>query len=190
MAAKGYFEAHKRVIQLIREALTSGLHPGESLKKNFAQWHLALFSPSVTAGILKPADLAGYRNSQVFIRNALHVPLAPTAVRDCMPVLLELIANEEHAGVRAVLGHFFFVFIHPYMDGNGRLGRFLMNYLLVAGGYVWTIVTVESRSEYLAALEQASTYGNIEPFADLIVRLVVEQTVTPVERRSQREAND
>lgn len=190
MAAKGYFEAHKRVIQLIREALTRGLHPGESLKKNFAQWHLALFSASVTAGILKPADLAGYRNSQVFIRNALHVPLAPTAVRDCMPVLLELIASEEHAGVRAVLGHFFFVFIHPYTDGNGRLGRFLMNYLLVTGGYVWTIVTVESRSEYLAALEQASTYGNIELFANLIVRLVVEQTVRPVERRNQREAND
>ncbi|MHB1180994.1 MAG: hypothetical protein ACYCZ4_04310 [Sulfuricella sp.] len=60
----------------------------------------------------------------------------------------------------------------------------------MTGGYVWTIVTVESRSEYLAALEQASTYGNIEPFADLIVSLVVEQAVRPVERRSQREAND
>lgn len=186
MAAKGYFETHKKVVDLIRESLANGQSSGALLKKYFSQWHLALFSPSVTAGILKPADLAGYRNSQVFIRNALHVPPAPEAVRDCMPALMELIANEAHAGVRAVLGHFVFVFIHPYMDGNGRLGRFLMNYLLATGGYAWTIITVQSRNEYLSALEQASTYGNVEPFANLVTRLLREQTVAPVERGSQR----
>lgn len=37
-----------------------------------------------------------------------------------------------YPGVRAVLGHFFFVYIHPYMDGNGRLGRFLMNALFAS----------------------------------------------------------
>lgn len=186
MAAKGYFETHKKVVDLIRESLASVQFSGALLKRNFSQWYLALFSPSVAAGILKPADLAGYRNSQVFIRNALHVPPAPEAVRDCMPALMELIANEAHAGVRAVLGHFVFVFIHPYMDGNGRLGRFLMNYLLVTGGYAWTIVTVQSRNEYLSALEQASTYGNIKPFANLITRLLREQTTTPINRGSQR----
>jgi len=149
--------------------------------KNFAQWHLALFFPSVTAGIFKPADLADYLNSQVFIRNALHVPLAATTVRDCMPVLLESIATEGHGGVRTALGHFLFAFIRPYIDSNGRLGRFLVNYLLVPGGYVWAIVTVESRSEYLAALVQVITYGYIEPFSDRIVRLAVEQMVRPVE---------
>jgi hypothetical protein len=40
-----------------------------------------------------------------------------------MPVLFDLIAAEPHPGVRAVLGHFFFVYIHPYMDGNGRLQK-------------------------------------------------------------------
>lgn len=186
MAAKGYFETHKKVVELISESLVSGQSPGELLKRHFPQWYLALFSPSVTAGILKAADLAGYRNSQVFIRNALHVPPAPEAVRDCMPVLMELISNEAHAGVRAVLGHFVFVFIHPYMDGNGRLGRFLMNYLLVTGGYTWTIVSVQSRNEYLSALEQASTYGNVEPFTHLITRLLREQMTVPAERSSQR----
>jgi Fic family protein len=44
-----------------------------------------------------------------------------------------LIAAESHPGVRAVLGHFSLVYIHPYMDGNGRLGRFLMNAMLVTG---------------------------------------------------------
>ena len=74
-----------------------------------------------------------------------------------------------------MLGHFFFVFIHPYMDGNGRLGRFLMNYLLTTGGHPWVIVPVQRRASYMAALEQASTHGNIKPFAKFIARLMVEQ---------------
>jgi Fic family protein len=103
-----------------------------------------------------------------------------------MPALFDLLVAEEHAGVRAVLGHFIFVFIHPYMDGNGRLSRFLMNCLLTTGGYPWTIVTVQSRKLYLAALEQASTYGNITPFSDLIGGFVESQAAQPIERITQR----
>ncbi|MDN8616095.1 Fic family protein [Variovorax ginsengisoli] len=47
-----------------------------------------------------------------------------------MPALFELLRDEPSAAVRAVLGHFMFDFIHPYMDGNGRLGRFIMNTML------------------------------------------------------------
>lgn len=49
-----------------------------------------------------------------------------------MPVLFDLLKNESHPAVRAVLGHFFFVFIHPYMDGNGRMGRFILNDMLAS----------------------------------------------------------
>lgn len=70
--------------------------------------------------------------------------------------------------MRAVLGHYIFVFIHPYMDGNGRLGRFLMNAMFLSGGLPWTIVEVQHRGEYLRALETASTEQNIEPFAEFI----------------------
>ncbi|WP_144152880.1 Fic family protein [Paraburkholderia sp. BCC1885] len=186
MAAKGYEETHKRVRALIAQVVENSENAAESLQKDFFQWYVTLFSPSVAAGILKPEDLAGYRNSQVFIRNALHVPLSAEAVRQCMPTLFELLATEVHPGVRAVLGHFIFVFIHPYMDGNGRLSRFLMNALLTTGGYPWTIVTVQSRKQYLAALEQASTYGNIVPFAELICGLVETQAAQPLERITQR----
>jgi Fic family protein len=67
-----------------------------------------------------------------------------------------------------VLGHFIFVFIHPYMDGNGRLGRFLMNAMLACGGYPWTIIDVKKRPEYFAALNKASGAGNMEPFAKFV----------------------
>lgn len=43
-----------------------------------------------------------------------------------MPTLFDLLAEEEESSVRVVLGHFVFVYIHPYSDGNGRMGRILM----------------------------------------------------------------
>jgi Fic family protein len=54
------------------------------------------------------------------------------------------------------------------MDGNGRLGRFLMNSMLISGGYPWTVIRVERRGEYLSALDAASSRGDIAPLADFI----------------------
>ena len=85
-----------------------------------------------------------------------------------MEALVELLKAERDAGVRAVLGHFIFVFIHPYMDGNGRIGRFLMNTMLASGGFPWTVIRLEQRTQYMSALEEASVRGNIRPFAEFI----------------------
>ncbi len=71
-----------------------------------------------------------------------------------------------------VLGHFVFVYIHPYMDGNGRMARFLMNVMLAAGGYPWTVIPFEKRDGYMAALEEASVGQNIATFADFLAGIV------------------
>ena len=116
----------------------------------------------MAAGIHKSADLVGYRNGPVFIRRSMHVPPSREAVRDAMPAFFGLLCEEKNAAVRVVLGHFIFVYIHPYIDGNGRIGRFLMNAMLASGGYPWTIVPLDKRDKYMAALEEASTRQNIE----------------------------
>jgi len=131
-----------------------------------------LFGPSVTVGILKATDLAGYRDHPVYIRGSVHVPPNYEAVRELIPAFFELLKNEKEPAVRAVLGHYFFVYIHPYMDGNGRVGRFLMNVMLAGGGYPWTVIPLEQRNIYMAALEEASVNQNIIPFADFLARLV------------------
>ena len=89
-----------------------------------------------------------------------------------MPELFRLISEEPDPRVRAVLGHFMFVFIHPYMDGNGRMGRFILNAMLASGGYPWTVVPLEKRREYMSALENASVRGDISDFTRLISGLV------------------
>jgi Fic family protein len=122
-----------------------------------------LFSSAVSAGILAPNQIAGYRSGPVFIRNSLHTPLPRDAILDSLDELWRLIDQEPEACVSAVLGHHLFVFIHPYFDGNGRIGRFLMNTLLASGGYPWTIVRVSRRTTYMNALESASVDGDIKP---------------------------
>jgi Fic family protein len=102
----------------------------------------------------------------------MHVPPHRDAVRQLMRAFFELLRNEPEPAVRVVLGHFIFVYIHPYFDGNGRMGRFLMNVMLASGGYPWTVVPVQSRDEYMAALEQASVEGNVGPFAQFLGNLV------------------
>ena len=167
MAAHGYWLAHKEVRRSI-EKILAGANAGDVLKSDHGAWFRALFSPSMAAGILSASDLAGYRNHPVYIRNALHVPPPREAVREMMPALFELLRDEPSAAVRAVLGHFAFVFIHPYMDGNGRLGRFIMNAMLASGGLPWTVLRLEDRSRYMAALDAASSGGDIKPFAAFV----------------------
>lgn len=173
MAARGYYQAFQSVKETIKE-IVKGKNPGEQADVDHSKWYRALFDPSVATGILKPADLAGYRNSQVYIGNSKHVPLSVDAMRDAMPVFFELLTEEPEASVRAVLVHFIFVFIHPYMDGNGRMGRLLMNVMLISGGYPWTVIPVEKREEYMLALEKASVEQDILPFTLFLSYLVSE----------------
>ena len=171
LAARGYFDAFQAVKKSVAKVL-KGENGGKVVDRDHANWFRELFAPGVTAGLIRAADLAGYRTGPVFIRNSHHVPPSREAVRDMMPLLFELLTEEKEQSVRVVLGHFVFVYIHPYFDGNGRMGRFLMNVMLAAGGYPWTVIPIERRDAYMEALEVASVDGDIEPFARFLGGLV------------------
>ncbi|MCX6989517.1 MAG: Fic family protein, partial [Chlamydiae bacterium] len=143
-------------------------NPGEVVKTHLKKWMQALFAPGVRAGLIAPSDLIGYRKTPVYIRGSRHIPLPKEALIDTMETLFACLKKEESAAVRAILGHYIFVYIHPYMDGNGRIGRFLMNTMLASGGYPWTIIRVKNREQYLNALETAGVDANIEPFVQFI----------------------
>src|SRR5581483_12454647 len=121
---------------------------------------------------LPASDLFGYRKHQVYIRGSRHIPPAKEYLLDAMDAFFHCLQTEEHPAVRVVLGHFIFVYIHPYMDGNGRIGRFLMNLMLASGGYPWTVIPVSERKNYMEALEKASVGENLVQFADFLDGLV------------------
>lgn len=167
LAARGYFLAFNEVQESIEVILTKK-NAGDVVRKDHHDWYAAMFNPGVLAGILQRHQLAGYRTGPVFIRGSLHTPLPREALLDSMEVLFDLVKNEPEPCVRAVLGHHLFVFIHPYFDGNGRIGRFLMNALLASGGYPWTVVRVSERKRYMQALEKASVEGDIKPLTKFL----------------------
>lgn len=177
LAARGYWQAFQAVKESVVKVL-NGNSAGQVVNDDHTQWYRELFAPSVGAGITAASDLAGYRNQSVYIRKSMHVPPRYEAVRDLMPAFFALLQKEKEPAVRAVLGHFFFVYIHPYVDGNGRMGRFLMNVMLASGGYPWTVIPLDTRSEYMATLEEASVRKNIEPFARFIAELVQKGMIT------------
>ena len=67
--------------------------------------------------------------------------------------------------------HAEFVRIHPFEDGNGRTSRMIMNYQLMADGFLPVSIAKENRLEYFEALEAYAVEGKLEPFADMIAVL-------------------
>lgn len=168
LAARGYWLAFQRVKEGIGSIVSDRESAVQVVRDEHRAWYRDLFQPSVSAGILRPAQLAGYRSSPVYIQDSRHVPPRADQVGQAMPALFDLMEAEEHASVRAVLGHWMLGFIHPFPDGNGRVARFLMNAMLASAGYPWTVIRTEERGRYMAALESASVEQEIEPFATFL----------------------
>jgi hypothetical protein len=171
LAARGYWQAFQKVKEAIADIIV-GANPGARARVSHMDWYRELFQPFVATGVIPAAALAGYRNDAVYLRTSRYVPPRWEAVRDAMPALFDLLENETHPGVRAVLGHWLFGYVHPYPDGNGRMARFLMNAMLASGGYPWTVIRVEDRDPYLSALDKASIDMDIAPFTAFVAERV------------------
>jgi len=176
MAARGYLDAFELVKEDSGQVFsgresTPGL-ASRLFNERHQAWFQKLFGPSVDAGIVERRDLVGYRRHMVFLRGSLHAPPHFDYVRDGMEALRECFAEEPDAFVRAVLGHWLFGFIHPYMDGNGRMARFTMNLMLASGGYPWTVIRVDDRAAYMAALEKASVEDDLSTFSAFVAGCV------------------
>lgn len=168
LAAKGYSETFKKIYHCASESF-SGKSPSLIFHQEHQSWYQALFMPLVKSGILQKYELAGYRANPVYIRNATHVPPQPSVVPDLMETFLEKLNSIQdpiHAGV---LGHYGFVFIHPYPDGNGRLSRFLMNLFFAHAKLPWTVIMADRREEYFKSLETITVDKTIIPFAEFIL---------------------
>lgn len=121
-------------------------------------------------------DNAGrYRTVNVRISGAEHLPPDQLVVPELMEKFIVWYRDEAmalHPVERAARVHSDLVKIHPFVDGNGRTSRLLMNLELLKSGYPAAVLPVERRLEYYAALDQDHAHGNPEPFLRLISETV------------------
>ncbi len=117
-----------------------------------------------------------YRDCKVFISGSKFIPPTPNEIPEKMEQFFKEMRSsqtEQHPVVAAALAHKEFVTIHPFIDGNGRTGRLLMNLMLIKQGYPIVIIPPILRNDYINAL-QLSNDGNDKPFIDLILNATIE----------------
>lgn len=115
-----------------------------------------------------------YRNIAVRIAGSTVVLPNPMKVPDLMADFAAWLAgaNDLHPVALAAEAHYRLVTIHPFVDGNGRTARLLMNLLLMMAGYPPAIIQKRERLAYIGALEKAQTGGSKSGYESLIYRAV------------------
>jgi len=111
-----------------------------------------------------------YRESEVFIKGAnVQFPISRDVPYHMIEFVQWLETQQGFHPVRvAADAHFKFVSIHPFVDGNGRTGRLLMNLILIINGYPMAIIRNEDRTQYLEAVYIGQTKKDLTPFYSVI----------------------
>lgn len=144
-------------------------------KNPITEWNIK----SIHQLVLKDIDeenAGRYRRENVTIKGATHIP--PDYLK--VPELMEKLVlnyekwNDFNPIIQAALLHGELVKIHPFVDGNGRTSRLLMNLVLMNHGYNPVIIKKEDRLEYYEALDKAHTTADYTDFVKLIIKLEIE----------------
>jgi Fic family protein len=157
---------HKDAIIFLEELV----HKDEPLsERNIKELHRLIIKNIDTenAGI--------YRHENVIISGAKHRPPEHFLVKEQMEHLVteyNVQWGKLHPIKRAALLHGEFVKIHPFVDGNGRTARLLLNFELMKYGYPPAIIRTEMRPQYYDALDLAHTTGDYHSFVKLVASCV------------------
>ncbi|HJO93180.1 MAG TPA: Fic family protein [Victivallales bacterium] len=163
-----HFEAinHKQAILFIEDLVNR--------KESLTEWNIKLIHQLILKNI-DDKSAGAYRNINVTISGAKHMPPEFIHLHEEMQHFINWYKNEGkelHPVERAVRVHVDFVKIHPFVDGNGRTSRLLMNFELMKDGFPALIIPVKKRLEYYETLDLAHTKNNYNPFLEMILELV------------------
>lgn len=167
---------HQHAIEYIKELASE--------KQTISERDLLQIHQLILQGIDNP-NAGKYRNVQVLISGAKHIPPQPYLVpKEMESLFIWYNENKDHLHPVELSAemHERLVTIHPFIDGNGRTSRLLMNLILLQNGFPIAILRgdTDSRLKYYSALETAQTQNNKQPFIDLIsdnVRETMERIV-------------
>ena len=154
---------HKKAYRYIQKCITKGKKLDENIVKDIHQ----ILTENIIAGGI-------YRNQEVRISGAGHIPPVGT---DMYIQIKNFYADLEwkeqvlNPIEYAAWTHAEFVRIHPFIDGNGRTSRLIMNYQLMSKGFLPISIAKENRLDYYNALEDYAVNGSLKLFTDLIADL-------------------
>ncbi|KAM7018133.1 protein adenylyltransferase FICD [Tautogolabrus adspersus] len=122
-------------------------------------------------GYVDPVEGGRLRTHQVFVGH--HIPPHPQDLQRHMQELVQWLNSDEalqlHPVEYAALAHYKLVYVHPFVDGNGRTSRLLMNLVLMQARYPPITIRKEQRAEYYTALDTANE-GDVRPFIRFIAK--------------------
>ena len=158
---------HEKAIEYIEDLVKE--------KNPITEWNIK----NIHQLVLKEIDdknVGKYRSENVAIMGATHTPPDHLIVPELMEKLILNYQkwNKYHPIIKAALIHGELVKIHPFIDGNGRTSRLVMNLSLMNSGYLPVIIKKENRLEYYNALDKAHTTGDYTDFVKLVTNLEIE----------------
>lgn len=157
---------HAKAFNYIKKCIVSGEILTEAKVKDI---HAILMENIFAGGI--------YRNCEVRITGAKHKPPAGNEMYSQIKEFFSGLPKQYHGNAieLAAYTHAEFVRIHPFEDGNGRTARLIMNYQLMAQGFLPVSIAKENRLEYFETLEQYAVNKDLKPFSRMIASLEKEQ---------------
>jgi len=157
---------HNKAYQNVKRCIAEGLALNENIIKDI---HSILMENIMIGGI--------YRNVDVYISGAEHTPPSPNEMYTQIKAFyMDLVDKTFESPIEcAAWTHAEFVRIHPFIDGNGRASRLIMNYQLMANGFLPISIKKDSRLEYFNALEAYAVKNDLALFENMIANLEEEQ---------------
>lgn len=166
----GYKEAFEYVEQLAKE------------QKPMTEYEIRAIHSLVLAD--RKEDRGQWRRVPVRIIGAATTPVQPYQIEPMIGALLadmDTIYRKLHVVEQAALFHLRFESIHPFIDGNGRTGRLLMNLQLIKAGYPPINVKFADRRRYYEAFDSYATTGSPEAMVTLIAEYLIERLQSMLE---------
>lgn len=157
---------HNKAYQYVKKCIAERLVLNENIIKDI---HSILMENIMVGGI--------YRNVDVYISGAEHAPPSPSEMHAQIKTFyMDLTDKTFESPIEcAAWTHTEYVKVHPFVDGNGRTSRLIMNYQLMSNGLLPISIKKESRLEYFNALEAYAVRNDLYLFENMIAVLEEEQ---------------
>ena len=148
-------------------------------KKDITKEFICEIQKLITQNTLKKHledQIGKYRNVQVYIRGADFVPTKPEEVGMEMRSLLRWYNSNKkrlHPLILAAYFHAAFEAVHPFVDGNGRTGRLLLNFILHKNNFPMVDIPNSKKLTYYGCLEEAQQKNKLKKFVSFLYNLML-----------------